>query len=73
MSIAIRLSEELEHELTETAKKARRSKSFIVREAIKCYLEDLNDYYIGMDALKNSGRIYTTEELRKELNQLLKK
>ncbi|MFT4058022.1 MAG: ribbon-helix-helix protein, CopG family [Legionella sp.] len=67
MSIAIRLPDELEHELAETAKKARRSKSFIVREAIKYYLEDLNDYYVGMEALRNTKHIYSAEEIRKEL------
>jgi RHH-type rel operon transcriptional repressor/antitoxin RelB len=67
MSMAIRLSDELEHELAETAKKARRSKSFIVREAIKHYLEDLNDYYVGIDALKNTKKIYSAAQIRKEL------
>lgn len=67
MSIAIRLSDSLEHELTEVAKKMKRSKSFIVREAIEHYLEDVHDYYRGMEILKNPGRLYTSEEARKEI------
>ena len=67
MSIAIRLPDALEHELSETAKKMKRSKSFLVREAIENYLEDINDYHAGMESLKNPGRIYSSEEVRKEL------
>lgn len=65
MSIAIRLPDALEHELSETAKKMKRSKSFLVREAIATYLEDINDYLAGMEALNNPGRIYSLEEVRK--------
>lgn len=65
MAIAIRLPEELENKLSLLAKKTKRSKSFYVREAIESYLEDVNDYYIGMDVLENPGRIYSLEEARK--------
>ena len=61
MTIAIRLSEELELELAETAKKMKRSKSFLVREAVIHYLEDINDYYAGIEALektKQSLRVF---------------
>ena len=67
MSIAIRLPDALEQELTEVAKKMQRSKSFIVREAIEHYLDDIQDYYRGIEVLKNPGRIYSLEEVRKEL------
>lgn len=67
MSIAIRLPDALEHELSEVAKKMKRSKSFLVREAIANYLEDINDYHAGIEILKNPGRIYSSEEVRKEL------
>jgi RHH-type rel operon transcriptional repressor/antitoxin RelB len=65
MAIAIRLPEELENKLSLLAKKTKRSKSFYVREAIESYLEDVSDYYIGMDVLENPGRIYSLEEARK--------
>jgi RHH-type rel operon transcriptional repressor/antitoxin RelB len=67
MSIAIRLSDDLESLLESVAKKMKRSKSFIAREAIETYLEDMQDYYKGMEVLKNPGRIYSYEEVRKEL------
>lgn len=65
MAIAIRLSEELESKLSALAKRTKRSKSFYVREAIECYLEDVNDYYIGLDILENPGQIYSLDEARK--------
>ncbi|KTD21285.1 DUF6290 family protein [Legionella londiniensis] len=67
MAIAIRLPEELEKELSMVAKKMRRSKSFMVREAISHYLEDIRDYQEATDALKNTERLYSFEEVRKEL------
>ena len=65
MTIAIRLPEELESKLAALAKRTKRSKSFYVREAIESYLEDVEDYYIGMEVLDNPGRIYSLEEARK--------
>lgn len=65
MAIAIRLSEELESKLSALAKRTKRSKSFYVREAVESYLEDVEDYYIGMEVLDNPGRIYSLEEARK--------
>ena len=65
MAIAIRLPEELENKLSLLAKKTKRSKSFYVREAIEKYLEDVNDYYVGMDALESPGLICSLEEARK--------
>jgi len=64
MAIAIRLTEELESKLTLLAKKTKRSKSYYVREAIEHYLEDIEDYYMGMEVLKNPGRIYSLQEVR---------
>ena len=59
MAIAIRLTEQLENQLTLLAKKTKRSKSFLAREAIENYLADISDYYyVGMDVLENPGRIY---------------
>jgi RHH-type rel operon transcriptional repressor/antitoxin RelB len=65
MAIAIRLPEELESKLTALAKRTKRSKSFYVREAVESYLEDVEDYYIGLEVLENPGRIYSLEEARK--------
>lgn len=65
MTIAIRLPPELDKRLTDLAKKTHRSKSFYAREAIECYIEDLEDYYLGLHVLEHPGKIYTSEEVRK--------
>lgn len=67
MAIAIRLPEELETKLSTLARKTKRSKSFYVREAISQYLEDLEDYFTGMEALNKTKRVYSPDEVRKEL------
>jgi len=65
MAIAIRLSPELDKRLDALAKKTHRSKSYYAREAIENYIEDLEDYYLGIAILENPGNIYTSEEVRK--------
>lgn len=65
MSLAIRLSPELEKRLTALAKKTHHSKSFYAREAIARYIEELEDYYLGLSVKQNPGRIYTLEEVEK--------
>jgi len=59
MAIAIRLPQELGHQLTLLAKKTKRSKSFVARGAIENYLADISDYYVGMDVLKSRPYLFT--------------
>lgn len=65
--IAIRLSSELEDRLTRLAKKTGRTKTFYAREAIEQHLEDLEDYYLAVEASKNPGRLYSGAEAKREL------
>ena len=65
MAIALRLSDELDARLSDLAEKTHRSKSYYVREALECYIEDLEDYYLAMHVLENPGKIYTLEEVEK--------
>ncbi len=65
--LAIRLKPEIEERLSTLAKKTGRTKTFYVRQAIIEYLEDLEDYYLAADAAKEPGRIYTSEETKREL------
>lgn len=65
MSIALKISPELDKRLTILAKKTKRSKSFYAREALELYIEELEDYYLAMAILENPGKIYTSEEVRK--------
>jgi RHH-type transcriptional regulator, rel operon repressor / antitoxin RelB len=65
--LAIRLSPDIEKRLEELSKRTGRTKTYYAREAIVEYLDDLEDYYLAMDRLKNPGRRWTMEEVEKEL------
>lgn len=65
--LAIRLDAEIEERLETLARKTGRTKTFYAREAILEHLEDLEDYYLAVEVLQNPGRIYSREELRREL------
>lgn len=65
MAIALRLLWALDKRLTSLAKKTHRSKSFYAREALECYIEDLEDYYHAKSISENPGKIYTLEEVEK--------
>ncbi len=65
--LAIRLSPDIEKRLDELAKKTGRSKTHYAREAIVEYIDDLEDYYLAVDRLKNPGRRWTMEEVEEEL------
>ena len=49
--LAIRLPEDLERRLEELARATGRTKSFYVREAIREYLDDLEDLYLAEQRL----------------------
>jgi len=65
--LAIRLKPELEERLADLAKRTGRTKTFYAREAIEQHLEDLEDYYLAAKAVENPGRLYTSEEVKREL------
>jgi RHH-type rel operon transcriptional repressor/antitoxin RelB len=65
--LAIRLEPEIENRLSTLAQKTGRTKTFYAREAILEHLEDLEDYYLAVDALQKPGRIYSKEETKREL------
>lgn len=65
--LAIRLKPELEKRLEELAQKTGRTKTFYAREAIEQHLEDLEDYYLAHEVMKNPGKIHTSEEAKREL------
>ena len=65
--LAIRLDPEIEARLERLARKTGRTKTYYAREAILEHLEDLEDYYLAVEALQNPGRIYSAEEAKREL------
>jgi len=65
--LAIRLSQDIEKRLEKLSKRTGRTKTYYAREAIVEHIDDLEDYYLAVDRLKNPGRRWTMEEVEKEL------
>ncbi len=66
--LAIRLPEDIENRLTELAKKTGRTKTFYTKEAILEHLDDMEDKYLALSRLENSGKRWTLDELEQELD-----
>jgi len=49
------------------AERTGRSKTFYAQQAIEQHLEDLEDYYLGHQALEKSKRTYTPAEVKDKL------
>ena len=71
MATSIRLSPEMEQRLDYLASQTGRTKAFYLRELIERGLEDMEDYYLGLDVLervrKGEEPVYSSEEVRTEL------
>ncbi len=71
MPTSIRLSSELEQRLALLASRTGRTKAFYLREIIQRGIEDVEDYYLGMEALervrKGEERTYSSAEVRADL------
>ena len=65
--LAIRLDSKTEERLARLAKKTGRTKTFYAREAIEEYIQDMEDYYLAVDAIREPGRTYSAEEAKREL------
>lgn len=65
--LAIRLDQEIENRLEALAKKTGRTKTYYAREAILEHLQDMEDYYLVVEAIQNPGKLYTAEEAKREL------
>jgi RHH-type rel operon transcriptional repressor/antitoxin RelB len=66
--LGIRLEPELENRLTTLAKKTGRTKSYYAREAIRLFLEDREDYLLGLAALEKKGPRVSLADLERELD-----
>lgn len=65
--LAIRLDPEIERRLDLLAKKTGRTKTFYARQAILEHLDDLEDGYLALKRLEKPGRIFTADEVKREL------
>jgi RHH-type rel operon transcriptional repressor/antitoxin RelB len=66
--LGIRLEPELEDRLTNLAKQTGRSKSHYAREAIRQFLEDREDYILGLAVLEKKGPRISLADLERELD-----
>jgi len=53
MMLAVRLSEQIEGRLEALAARTGRSKTFYARGAIEAHLDDLEDFYLAEDRLRD--------------------
>ncbi|HSW69173.1 MAG TPA: hypothetical protein VLI69_03305 [Gammaproteobacteria bacterium] len=66
-ALPVKVPEDLYNRLTILANKTHRTRTFYVLEALNSYLEDLEDTYLALEVLKNPGKVYSMDELAKEL------
>ena len=68
---AVRIPEDLDNRLNTLARRTGRSKNSFVREALLHQLDDIEDYYLGMETLERirngEERVYSAAEARREL------
>ncbi|MFO7729323.1 MAG: DUF6290 family protein [Spirochaetia bacterium] len=71
MATSIRLNDEIEQRLERLSAETGRTKAFYLRELIERGLEDLEDYYLGMEVMerlrKGEEQTLTIDEVEKDL------
>jgi RHH-type transcriptional regulator, rel operon repressor / antitoxin RelB len=65
--LGVRLEPELEARLERLAQKTGRSKSYYAKEAIRQFLEDREDYLVGLAVLERKEPTVSLEELGRRL------
>lgn len=65
--LGIRLEPELEAKLERLAKKTGRSKSYYAREAIRQFLEEREDYLLGLAVLERNEPTISLKQLERRL------
>ncbi len=71
MSVTITLPPEIEARLDKLAAETRRNKSDFVQEILERGIEDVEDYYLGVEALQRvregKERTWSVAEVKREL------
>ena len=66
--LTLRLDKELEGRLDSLSRKTKRSKSHYAKEAIRLYLDEREDYEIGLSRLQDhADKAISSKEMRKRL------
>ena len=63
--LSVKLSSDLASAVVKQARREKKTKTALVREAVAQYLEDAADYRDAMAALKRPGKAYTLAEVKK--------
>lgn len=67
---SVRLPNEIENRLDKLCQLTHRSKSFYIKEALACYLDNLEDNFIALERIASTKREFlSTDELLKELDK----
>ena len=65
---AVRLPSDIEARLSRLSTLTHRPKSFYIREALKHYLEDMEDIYLSMERITDPNKTFlSTEQVLKDL------
>ncbi len=65
--LEIKLATELESALEREARRARKSKTTLVREAVAQFLQEADDYQAVLAFRKRRGRTHTLAEVKRRL------
>jgi len=65
--LELKLTPELDNALAQEAKRARKSKAAVARDAVARYLEDLHDYRDAAAVKRRGERSYPLAEVKKRL------
>ena len=65
--LEVKLAPELEHALEREARRARKTKATLVRDAVVQFLQEVDDYQAVLASRKRRGRTYTLGQVRQRL------
>jgi RHH-type rel operon transcriptional repressor/antitoxin RelB len=66
-TLTLRVPDELEQRLEQLARETGRTKTFYAKTAIEEFLEDREDYYLGLAALERNEPSISLDELERKL------
>jgi RHH-type transcriptional regulator, rel operon repressor / antitoxin RelB len=67
--LAVRLDKKIEHRINLLSKTTKRSKSYYMREALKRYLDDMEDIYVALYRLEHPANTIPLEQVVKEFKK----
>jgi RHH-type rel operon transcriptional repressor/antitoxin RelB len=68
-SVSVRISNEIVKKLDDLAEETERSRSFLIQKALEAYLEELADFQVALDRIRDvTDPIISLDEMREELD-----